>query len=219
MKLPIAERFKSVQGEGLYTGTPMAFIRFVGCSVGKGTCTQCDTDFDKVYPEKGGGLFTTPELLEWVGDFPHICFTGGEPFDRDLLPLCDEIWRDSQHPRMIHFETSGTREIPVAFMIEANDSDDPYVWITVSPKPGYLIENVRAANEIKVILGGLGPGDGWPTLDDAIEWASWGKLVYLQPPNHRHEPCLPLVNEAHEACMRHPALRLSVQLHKFLQVR
>ena len=34
-KYPIAERFLSVQGEGLYTGAQMYFIRFAGCSVGK----------------------------------------------------------------------------------------------------------------------------------------------------------------------------------------
>lgn len=33
-KFPIAERFTSLQGEGLYTGTVMHFIRFAGCSVG-----------------------------------------------------------------------------------------------------------------------------------------------------------------------------------------
>jgi len=42
----VAERFKSIQGEGLYAGTPMAFIRFVGCSVGKKVCNGCDTDFE-----------------------------------------------------------------------------------------------------------------------------------------------------------------------------
>ncbi|SRR6266403_126180 len=34
-KFPIAERFTSPQGEGLYAGTLMYFIRFAGCSVGK----------------------------------------------------------------------------------------------------------------------------------------------------------------------------------------
>lgn len=34
-KFPIAERFISPQGEGLYAGTLMYFIRFAGCSVGK----------------------------------------------------------------------------------------------------------------------------------------------------------------------------------------
>ncbi len=57
MKYPLAERFKAPQGEGLFTGTPMAFVRLVGCSVGKGVCHACDSDFDRVRPDRVGGLF------------------------------------------------------------------------------------------------------------------------------------------------------------------
>lgn len=35
MKIPLAEHFHSIQGEGTYVGTPMHFIRLPGCSVGK----------------------------------------------------------------------------------------------------------------------------------------------------------------------------------------
>jgi 7-carboxy-7-deazaguanine synthase len=83
----IAELFKSVQGEGLYSGTPMAFIRFVGCSVGKKICQHCDTDFETMHPWHGGGEFSEAQLLDWVGDYEHVCLTGGEPLDQDLEPL------------------------------------------------------------------------------------------------------------------------------------
>ncbi|KKM61498.1 hypothetical protein LCGC14_1531140 [marine sediment metagenome] len=35
LRLPVAEIFHSIQGEGQYAGTPMLFIRLAGCSVGK----------------------------------------------------------------------------------------------------------------------------------------------------------------------------------------
>src|SRR5271170_6427812 len=34
-KYPVSEIFTSIQGEGVYTGTVMTFIRLAGCSVGK----------------------------------------------------------------------------------------------------------------------------------------------------------------------------------------
>ena len=37
---PVAEKFVSVNGEGLAAGRPAAFIRFAGCNM---WCTYCDT--------------------------------------------------------------------------------------------------------------------------------------------------------------------------------
>src|SRR5882672_7607670 len=165
MKYPLAERFFSVQGEALYSGTPMAFIRFVGCSVGKKICHACDTDFEKMDKSRGGGLFTTDDLLSWVLDreesYKHVCVTGGEPLDRNLEELIlalDEVGVRT------HIETSGTKFPDWLLKIREK------VWICVSPKPGYLDSMIAAANEIKVILHGLGDGEGWPTLADAVKW-------------------------------------------------
>lgn len=204
----IAEKFKSIQGEGLYAGTPMAFIRFVGCSVGKTICHHCDTDFDKTYPWLGGGEFTDEELLTWVRPYHHICLTGGEPLNQDLRPFlslaCDG--------REFHIETSGT------IIPEWKDDDLSYIHICVSPKPGFSEKMIQLADEVKVIVPGLGNGEGWPTLDDARRW-SYSKTVFLQPRNAKYDInnlnlalCEKLVNE-------NPTLRLSVQMHKILRVR
>lgn len=199
----IAEKFKSVQGEGMYCGTPMAFIRFVGCSVGKTICHHCDTDFDKEYAWLGGGVFDEDQLLTWAKPYQHICLTGGEPLDQDLRPFLDKGF-------FTHVETSGT---------VYRDWASRICHVCVSPKPGYQESVVARADEIKVIVPGLGNGDGWPTLNDALEWASAGKVVFLQPRNAKHDVnalnlalCEKLVNE-------NPSLRLSVQMHKVLRVR
>src|SRR5262245_393936 len=179
MKYPIAERFKAPQGEGMFTGTPMAFIRLVGCSVGKGICTACDTDFEIIQHNLGGGLYEPQELLEWCGNYYHVCITGGEPFDRDLEPLVDVLLSDT-NIQTVHIETSGTRNIPT--WVVAGQSTDS-VWLTVSPKPGWHSEAIDIADEVKVIYGGLGDGPGWPTVEQARLWARRGKAVYLQPRN------------------------------------
>src|SRR5437870_5400263 len=52
-QIRISEVFASVQGEGATVGTPSAFIRLQGCSIG---CTWCDTKYSWA---PGGGRETT----------------------------------------------------------------------------------------------------------------------------------------------------------------
>ena len=230
----LAERFEAPQGEGLYSGTPMKFARLVGCSVGKGVCEACDTDFDRVRADCGGGSFTAAELAEWAGAYRHVCLTGGEPLDRDVR----EIWTALAAKGILcHVETSGTRQpkwldpVPqprkpgihqLGCMTEAGVTEWRMLplWVTVSPKPGFLPGMVeRVADEVKVVLGGLGSGAGWPTAADAVRWADAGLLVYVQPRNEYDAVDRTALNEALEIVTRHPQLRLSCQLHKFLGVR
>lgn len=205
----IAELFHSIQGEGVYTGTPMTFIRFTGCSVGKRTCHSCDTDFSSVVPWKGG----TWDLYELLGkiECKHVCLTGGEPLDiRKGDTALFKALNLAGHT--LHVETSGT--------IICN-ARDHFHWVTVCPKPGFKLEMLEQAHEIKVIVGGLGIGTGWPQLEDAIHWANrWpDKPVFLQPRNDKHEVNRYNLAHAMELVMRYPQLRLSVQLHKLLEVR
>ena len=207
----IAEKFKSLQGEGSYAGTPMAFIRFIGCSVGKRTCHHCDTDFDLAMPWRGGGEFSAPELLGWAADYAHLCLTGGEPFDQNLEELVSFARSCGRH---VHIETSGTVPLPDWLVYHR-----PHVWICCSPKPGYLQGVVETADEVKVIVPGLGNGPGWPTLEDALQWADFGKRVYLQPRNAKFDVDKQNLIYVQDIIHDHPSLRLSVQLHKLLKVQ
>lgn len=223
---PFAERFKAPQGEGLFAGTVMAFARLVGCSVGKGVCTMCDTDYSETRRELGGGLFTADEILDWAEDCQHLCLTGGEPLDRDVRPILAAAFLRGV---MVHIETSGTRN--PSWLRRASASwnvvfDDGSIlhmgdrlWVTVSPKPGYLEDMVVSADEVKVINGGLGDGPGWPTLSDAVCWANMGKLVYLQPANAIREISFENLQSCISAVLSNPNLRISVQMHKFWKTR
>lgn len=222
MKYPLAEKFKSVQGEGLFTGTPMAFIRLVGCSVGKNTCNICDTDFEKTFPQLGGGLFTPEEILAFVEPYTHVCITGGEPLDRDLEPLIDVFFDLDSPVQMVHLESSGTRDPKHLRKYLISNPDESGIWLTVCPKPGYLEEMITLADEIKVIYGGLGavPNEpGWPTLETALAWAEQGKRVYLQPRNHKFSVDASQLEEVLQVVQANPTLMMSTQFHKFLKVR
>lgn len=233
-KYPLAERFKAPQGEGQFTGTQLAFMRMVGCSVGQKVCTACDTDFDRMRPDLGGGLYTPAELLDWAQPCTRVCLTGGEPLDRDLRGLLLECVERDVVP---HVETSGTKHPDwldpgigmhqpgthaIGVEVEGGRLAWRWVpmWVSVSPKPGFREEMVLAvADEVKVILGGLGDGPGWPTLEKAVEWADKGKLVYVQPRNLRNDIDDDAMTEALEVVAQFPQLRLSVQMHKYLRTR
>ena len=216
----VAERFKSIQGEGVYAGTPMAFIRFAGCSVGKKICNACDTDFEKLHNFRGGGVYDEADLLRWAHDRYRICFTGGEPLDQDLYSLLKrneymEAFNGADH--FFHVETSGT----MLFQNAVLDRFRSKLWICVSPKPGFKEETIAHANEIKVIVPGLGSGEGWPSLQDALRWADGQhqRPVFLQPRNLKHEVDKENLQLCQELVQQNPTLRLSVQMHKVLKVR
>lgn len=238
MKYQIAERFKSPQGEGVYTGTRMSFIRFVGCSVGKKICQHCDTIFERMLPWQGGGEYSAEELVAWAleGGMQHICLTGGEPADQDLVPLLNEVLRQSD-TAMVHVETSGTR-MPISSQEGEALTEQNRLWVCVSPKPGFQEHIVRMADEVKVIVPGLGeinpkvpehwktgnevvPGElkRWPSIDDAIRWAAGGKPVFLQPRNGVKDVDYHNLMIVQDIQRDHPQLRISVQMHKILKVQ
>lgn len=227
----VSEKFKSLQGEGVYAGTQMAFIRFAGCSVGKTVCHACDTDFEEMHSFRGGGKFVVKDLVEWCSGYKHVCLTGGEPLNQDLAPLVEGFW--SPKP-MFHIETSGTLLLPKWLPKRGHPRALRY-WITVSPKPGWVKEVIQEADEIKIIVPGLGvvplqgtlplarppldPHAGlWPTLDDAKLWAH-DRPVFLQPRNGKFDIDKANLKFCIDACNENPELRLSVQMHKILGVQ
>ena len=74
----IIEIFHSLQGEGIYLGEPMTFVRFFGCNL---SCGYCDTTYAR--EEARSRELSAGQVLEQVkpitraGEF--VSFTGGEP--------------------------------------------------------------------------------------------------------------------------------------------
>jgi 7-carboxy-7-deazaguanine synthase len=106
--MKIAEIYKSVQGEGLLTGTTSVFVRASGCNL---RCWFCDTPFASWEPE--GADYAVDEIVaeieEW--DCRHVVLTGGEPMlFAELIPLCALLRERGWH---ITIETAGTLLLPV----------------------------------------------------------------------------------------------------------
>jgi 7-carboxy-7-deazaguanine synthase len=106
--MKIAEIYKSIQGEGLLTGTPSVFVRASGCNL---RCWFCDTPFASWRPE--GIDYAVDEIVaeveEW--DCRHVVLTGGEPMlFAEMIPLCEKLRSQGRH---ITIETAGTLFMPV----------------------------------------------------------------------------------------------------------
>ncbi len=196
-RLPVVELFYSLQGEGLRTGQATVFVRFAGCNL---ACEFCDTDF------RVKDTYSVEELAEEIkqigGECRWVCFTGGEPTIHDLQALCERL-----HARgyFLQMETNGTRPRP-----EWNLDH-----ITVSPKqpqggrlhPWYE----QNAREFKYVV------DGDADLARALDGVrGHGRTTFVQPNALNPAAALLCV----DAVQAHPALlRLSLQTHKFLQIR
>lgn len=234
---PIAETFTSVQGEGVWSGVQMTFLRVAGCNVGEpytaaaarpvdsltpvlpilasdypqhticqsalGQRFLCDTDYTR-------SQFLDPAELAELVTVTRACITGGEPFLYDLEPL---IIAATYRGIQVHIETSGTKPIPPRI--------PPMVaWIACSPKVGYLPSNTGVINEFKFVISAHDELTDRDIVQQIRAIADPEKVpVYLQPAND-----VTTLNAASvERCLRvlrlHPALRLSVQLHKLLGVQ
>ena len=123
--MKVNEIFKSIQGEGLYSGAPAVFVRLAGCNL---ACEWCDTkyalqgEFRKLcYKE------VVSEVSMTANPPTIVCFTGGEPMvdrSREFRKILDYL---KIRGYQIHIETNGT--------IQPGKRKIPYVdfW-SVSPK-------------------------------------------------------------------------------------
>jgi 7-carboxy-7-deazaguanine synthase len=105
----IAEIFFSVQGEGLLTGVPSAFVRTTGCNL---RCVYCDTPYTSWTPE--GEDLTVAQIMGRLSPFParHVVVTGGEPLlAPEIETLCEALRRGGYH---ITVETAATIFKPLA---------------------------------------------------------------------------------------------------------
>jgi 7-carboxy-7-deazaguanine synthase len=196
-KLPLVEKFYSVQGEGFHTGKAAYFIRLGGCDVG---CTWCDSRFTwnpLIHP-----LVDTDEIIAQAvrSGTDSVVITGGEPLMWNLDYLCRGLKRNKI---CTYIETSGAYPL-----------SGKWNWICLSPKRNMppTVEICNKADELKVII----------EEKKDIEWAEkYRKLVskkcrlYLQPEWRRFETIIP---EIVDYVRKNNDWRISLQVHKYMHI-
>jgi 7-carboxy-7-deazaguanine synthase len=107
-KVPIAETFVSIQGEGKLAGTPSWFVRFSGCNL---RCGWCDTPYASWEPETGKRALDELVAEATASGVRHAVVTGGEPMMFEAaMPLTHALRDAGLH---VTIETAGTLDLPV----------------------------------------------------------------------------------------------------------
>lgn len=190
----VSEIFYSIQGEGKHTGMPAVFLRLAGCSMG---CDFCDTK----YAFGGGTEKNSLEILVELAQYPckTVVITGGEPTEQNLEGLISTL-KSAGH--IVHLETNGARDADVS------QAD----FVCVSPKKYVAKEMLQKADVIKLVV------NQQTDLDDLQKYYQYENektQIYLQPESNKQENidlCVKLIKQ-------HPRARLSVQLHKLINVK
>jgi organic radical activating enzyme len=138
---------------------------------------------------------TSPEREDLI-----VVITGGEPLMHNLEELTTRLKQKGFHTNI---ETSG-----------AHPLSGHWDWICLSPKKfkAPLPEVIAAANELKVVI--FNKSDfAWAEKYAAL--VDEDCLLYLQPEWSKAADMMPLMVEY---IKQHPRWRISLQIHKYMNV-
>ena len=195
--LPLMEAFYTLQGEGAHQGRAAYFIRLGGCDVG---CVWCDVkeSWDSDAHPKVSVEDIVKQASQHSGRLAVV--TGGEPLMYPLDFLTERLHAAGFETNI---ETSG-----------AHPLSGQWDWICFSPKKFKAPhpDIYGRANELKVVI--FNKSD-FVWAEEHAARVSPDCRLYLQPEWDRSERMLP---EIVEYIKEHPQWRISLQVHKFMNI-
>lgn len=212
--------FKTIQGEGPFTGQRAVFVRLFGCNL---QCPFCDTDYTskRVQLSPQEVLESVDMGLERQSDRDLVVITGGEPFRQNINEVVRKLVAGGFR---VQIETNGTLDPGDGF-----PWDDEHVTVVCSPKTGKIHPVVaEKAHAYKYVLShdnvapdglpksALGhPLGGMATV--ARPPVGWTGPVYLNPMDDHGAGAYRLnVQAVIESTMEHSGITMGLQLHKEL---
>ena len=195
-KLPVMEKFYTIQGEGYYSGQPFYFIRLGGCDVG---CHWCDVK--ESWDHNQHQFIEVDDLIKDVKEHTsNVVITGGEPLMWDLSEFTK---RFKENNIKLHLETSG------AYEMSGN-----WDWVCLSPKKKMLPkqEIYPKANELKVIIYN---NDDFKFAIQESEKVSSKCKLFLQPEWSKFDI---MKDKIAQFVMKNKNWNISLQIHKYLEI-
>lgn len=195
-KLPVMEKFYTIQGEGYYSGQPFYFIRLGGCDVG---CHWCDVK--ESWDHNQHQFIEVNDLIKDVKEHTsNVVITGGEPLMWDLSELTK---RFKENNIKLHLETSG------AYELSGN-----WDWVCLSPKKKMLPkkEFYSTADELKVVIYN---NDDFKFAIQESEKVSQECKLFLQPEWSKFDL---MKDKIVQFVMKNKNWNISLQTHKYLEI-
>lgn len=149
--LSVHSVFRTIQGEGPFSGRPAIFVRLAGCNL---QCPQCDTSYEEVYKASVDKLVSDIILkatTSGIRPIDLVVITGGEPFRQDITALVPAL---NECGFVVQIETNGNfyRQLPTS----------KNVVIVCSPKTSKVHELLQNHElYFKYVLD----KDSWDTVD------------------------------------------------------
>ena len=216
--------WRTVQGEGTWTGRAAVFVRLAGCNLWSGfeadrardaarsgaDCPRwCDTDFTP----PGAVKLSAPDLAaaaaEAGGAVRFCVLTGGEPLLQADAALVRALHAEGF---TVAVETNGTQRLADAFGPDAADHPD---WVVCSPKLPEDRLPLEACDELKLVTPDYRP-EAYATFAGRVRMHGGRRALWLQPedgPRRAEATRLAL-----DLVFTDPRWRVSVQTHKALGV-
>ena len=191
------EHFYTIQGEGFYQGHAAYFLRLGGCDVG---CVWCDVK--ESWDASLHPLVSIDDMVRYAQQSGSeiVVITGGEPVMYDLGAL-----------------TASLRAVGLKTNIETSGAyalTGTWDWVCLSPKKFKIPDPsvYQHADELKIIVYNK---SDFSWAEEHASKVNASCELFLQPEWSKEKEMLPLIIDY---VKRHPKWKVSLQIHKYMDI-